>query len=96
MGLPPDGELEAAVNEQYDRVLDRAIEPGQFGVVTAKSARLQATSQRRLALAITRAAEAQEQTNQRLERLERVGIAVAIVGAILAAIQIAIGVVGVS
>ena len=92
MGLPPDENLDAAINEQYDRVLDRAIEPGQFGIVTAKSARLQATSQRRLILAITRAADAQEQTNRRIERLEKVGIAVAVVGTFLAVVQIGMAV----
>jgi hypothetical protein len=76
----------------YDSVLDRAIEPGQFGIVAAKGARLQAASQRRLVLAIDKATAAQEQTNRRIERLERVGIWIAIVGTMLAAVQVSIAI----
>ena len=89
--------LDETINGLYDSVLDKAIQPGQFGVVTAKSARLQAASQRRLVLAIEKASKAQErtavaqeQTNRRFARLEHVGIAVAVVGTVLAAVQVLI------
>ncbi len=99
MPLPEDDELDQTINELYDSVLDRAIQPGQFGVVSAKSARLQAASQRRLVLAIEKAslaqertALAQEETNRRVEKLERVGIWIAVAGAVLAAVQVGIAV----
>jgi hypothetical protein len=88
MPLPPDDELDAKINELFDAVMDRVAEPGRFGAVTAQSGRLQAASQRRLVLAIERATKAQEQTNETVERLERVGIAVAVVGVLLGAVQI--------
>ena len=79
--------------------MDRVAEPGRFGAVTAQSGRLQAVSQRRLVLAIERAtaaqqrnAEAQEQTNVRVAQLEKVGNAVAVVGVLLGAVQIWVGI----
>jgi hypothetical protein len=45
-----------------------------------------------LTLAIDKAADAQERTNRRIQRLEYVGIAVAIVGVVLTVVQIVIAI----
>jgi hypothetical protein len=99
MPFPADDALDATIESLYDAVLDRAAQPGQFGIITGQSARLQAASQRRLVLAIEKAttaqermAVAQEQTNRHIVKLERVGIAIAIVGAVLAAVQVGIAI----
>lgn len=83
MPLPPDDNLDNEINALYDTVLERAVQPGHFGIVTAESARLQAASQRRLVVAIERAAQAQDRmaaardrTNREIQKLERMGLGV--------------------
>ena len=92
MPLPPDDKLDEAIEQMFDGVMDRANEPGHFGVVMAKSARLQAASQHRLTIAMEKAAEAQDRMNDRIERLEKVGIRIGWVGLLLALVQIAIAI----
>jgi hypothetical protein len=93
--LPPDAELDAKINALFDSVLDDAAQPAKFGIVSGRSGQLQALSQRRLVIAIERAAQvqersaiAQEQANVTMVRLEKVGIAVAVAGFLLGAIQV--------
>ena len=87
MPLPPDAALDERIGEMYDLVMHNAVQPGQFGIVAANAARLQAISQRRLVVALQKATEPQDLTNQRIVRLECIGIALAVVGATLALVQ---------
>ncbi len=99
MPVPNDNDLDEDIDRRFDEVLSRAVEPGQFGVVTAKSAQLQAISERRLVLAIETASRiqermttAQEQTNWRLEKLERVGLGLTLTGVILGGLQVGLAI----
>jgi hypothetical protein len=91
--------IEAELNATVDALFD-ALPPGNVGDApraAAVGAKLQAASQRQLVPAISkltvapeRNAEAQEATNRRIERLEKVVLGVAIAGVVLAAAQIAV------
>lgn len=80
MPLPPDDKLDATIGEQYDSILSRASEPGQFGIVTAEAAKLQAVSVRRLVVALDNSSRSQAS-------LQRIGIWIAYAGVALAVLQ---------
>ena len=95
MPIPADDQLDSKINDLFDAVLHDAAQPGKFGIVTGLSGQLQAASQRRLTLAIENAASiqernavAQEQANIRIERLEKVGIALAVAAILLGAVEV--------